>query len=207
MSDAVADTVYRLKVSLRAISPMIWRRLLVPADLTLYGLHRAVQIAFGWEDYHLHAFRLHGRRYGTMWTGERHHHADGREIALADLGLRMRQRILYEYDFGDLWEHDIRVEARLAREAGKVYPRCIAGARAGPPEDIGGPVGYHALLDRLRFDDIDRLFGGGADDADDDHDIEDDDPLSAFDPERFSRRAVNSELKREWADANGSAGG
>ena len=87
MSDAAANTVYQLKVSLRAISPMIWRRLLVPADLTLYGLHRVIQIAFGWEDYHLHAFKLHGRRYGTMWTGERHHHADGREVALADLGV------------------------------------------------------------------------------------------------------------------------
>lgn len=203
MSDVAADTVYRLKVSLRDLSPMIWRRLLVPADLTLYGLHRAIQIAFGWEDYHLHAFKLHGRRYGTMWTGERHHHADGREVVLADLDLRLRQRIFYEYDFGDLWEHDIRVEARLVREAGKVYPTCIAGARAGPPEDIGGPVGYHALLDRLRFGDIDRLFGGGADDDDDDHG-DDDDLLSAFDPERFSRRAVNAELKREWADADGN---
>lgn len=204
MSDAAADTIYRLKVSLRDLSPMIWRRLLVPADLTLYGLHRAIQIAFGWEDYHLHAFKLHGRRYGTMWTGERHHHADGSEVALADLGLRLRQRILYEYDFGDLWEHDIRVEARLTRDAGKIYPTCIAGARAGPPEDIGGPAGYYALLDRLRFGDIDRLFGGGADDDDDDHGV-DDDPVSAFDPERFSRRAVNAELKREWADADGNA--
>ena len=60
---------YRLKVSLRHISPMIWRRLVVPSDLTLHGLHRAIQIAFGWEDYHLHAFKVHGRYYGTEWTG------------------------------------------------------------------------------------------------------------------------------------------
>ncbi len=65
-----------------------------------------VQIAFGWEDYHLHAFRLHGRRYGTMQTGERHRDAEGREIRLVDLKLRRRQRILYEYDFGDFWEHE-----------------------------------------------------------------------------------------------------
>lgn len=63
----------RLKVSLRPISPMIWRRLVVPSDLTLHGLHRASQIAVGWEDYHLHAFKMHGRRYGTEWTGQRHY--------------------------------------------------------------------------------------------------------------------------------------
>lgn len=207
MSDVVADIVYQLKVSLRDISPMIWRRLLVPADLTLYGLHRAVQIAFGWENCHLHAFKLHGRRYGTMWTGERHYDGHGRELTLADLGLRLRQKVLYEYDFGDLWEHDIRVEARLARDAGKVYPSCIAGSRAGPPEDVGGPVGYYALLERLRFGDIDRLLSLTGEDENEDDGFDDDDPLGVFDPERFSRREVNAELKREWADGDANAGG
>jgi hypothetical protein len=129
-----------------------------------------------------------------MWTGERHRDKTGREITLADLRLRVRQRILYEYDFGDLWEHEIRVEARLDGESGKAYPICIDGARAGPPEDIGGPGGYHALLDRLRFGDLDRLLSGG-----DEEEFEDDDPLCAFEPERFTRREVNAELKRELA--------
>src|SRR3546814_15797052 len=81
---------------------MIWRRLLVRSDLTLFGLHRVIQIAFGWEDYHLHAFKVHGRRFGTQRTGERHHLVeDGkilRELTLADLSLRVRQRMMYEYD-------------------------------------------------------------------------------------------------------------
>ncbi|NGO55441.1 plasmid pRiA4b ORF-3 family protein [Allomesorhizobium camelthorni] len=201
MSDVATSVVYQLKVSLRGISPMIWRRLLVPEEMTLYALHRAIQIAFGWEDYHLHAFKLHGRRYGTMWTGERHRDAAGREVMLADLQLRLRQRILYEYDFGDLWEHEIRVEAKLEREGGKVYPVCIAGARAGPPEDIGGPGGYEALLDRLSFGDIDRLLRGD-DEEDVGEEFEDDDALRAFEPERFSRREVNAELKRELAVAD-----
>ncbi|WP_349008341.1 IS1096 element passenger TnpR family protein [Mesorhizobium yinganensis] len=63
-----------------------------------------------------------------MWTGERHRDASGREIMLADHQLRVRQRILYEYDFGDLWEHEIRVEAKLEREGGKAYPVCIRPA-------------------------------------------------------------------------------
>ncbi|MGX5845209.1 IS1096 element passenger TnpR family protein, partial [Mesorhizobium sp. ArgA1] len=64
-------------------------------------------------------------------SGERHRDGVGKEVTLTDLQLRVRQRIRYEYDFGDLWEHEIRVEAKLEREAGKVYPICIAGARAG----------------------------------------------------------------------------
>lgn len=76
---------------------MIWRRLHVAEEMTLYALHRTIQIAFGWEDYHLHAFKLHGRHYGTTWTGERHRDVAGREVALADLQLRVRQRIQYEY--------------------------------------------------------------------------------------------------------------
>lgn len=194
MSDVANSEVYQLKVSLRRISPMIWRRLLVPEELTLYALHRTIQIAFGWEDYHLHAFKLHGRHYGTTRTGERHRDATGREVPLADLQLRMRQRIRYEYDFGDLWEHEIRVEAKLEREGGKVYPVCIAGARAGPPEDIGGPPGYMALVDRTRLGDIDRLLHG------DEEQTDDDDPLRTFEPERFSRREVNVALKLELSE-------
>lgn len=66
MPEAPLSAVYQLKASLRRISPMIWRMLLVSGALTLHGLHRVVQIAFDWEDYHLHAFNLHGCRYGIM---------------------------------------------------------------------------------------------------------------------------------------------
>ncbi|WP_095205285.1 plasmid pRiA4b ORF-3 family protein [Mesorhizobium carmichaelinearum] len=107
--------------------------------MTLYALHRTIQIAFGWENYHLHALKLHGRHYGTTRTGERHSDAAGREVMHADLQLRVRQRIHCEYDFGDLWEHEIRVGAKLKREGGKAYPVFIAGARAGPPEDYWWP--------------------------------------------------------------------
>jgi hypothetical protein len=182
MSDDDTMVVYQLKVSLRGISPMIWRRLLVPARMTLYELHRAIQIAFGWEDYHLHAFKLHGREYSTTRTGERHRDPSGSEVMRANLQLRLRQRIIYEYDFGDMWVHEVRVEAKLRQEDGKTCPACIGGARAGPPEDVGGPFGYYALLARL---------------ADEEYE---DDGLSAYDAERFSLREVNAALKRELAE-------
>jgi hypothetical protein len=80
MPNAPSSLVDQFTMSLRGISPMIWRRLLVPADLTLYGLHRTIQIASGWEDYHLHAFRLHGRRYTITWAGQNHRDAKGRRL-------------------------------------------------------------------------------------------------------------------------------
>src|SRR3546814_18320881 len=96
MSKPAPLVAYRLKVGLRDISPMIWRRLLVRSDLTLFGLHRVIQIAFGWEDYHLHAFKVHGRRFGTQRTGEGHHLAeDGkirRQLTLSAMWRRLGQR-------------------------------------------------------------------------------------------------------------------
>ncbi|RFB76733.1 hypothetical protein DYH55_19800 [Methylovirgula sp. 4M-Z18] len=100
--------------------------------------------------------------------------------------------MLYEYDFGDQWEHEIRVEAKLERKDTKIYPVCIGGARAGPPEDIGGPNGYYGLLDRLPADSYGWLSG----DADED-DFDDDGGLSDYDAERFSRHEVNAALKHE----------
>lgn len=218
---------YRLKVSLRNISPMIWRRLVVPSDLTLYGLHRAIQIAFGWEDYHLHAFKVHGRYYGTEWTGQRHHVEDGgelREVTLADLRLRLRRKVVYEYDFGDFWEHELRLEAREAADPRKPHPVCVGGARAGPLEDVGGPDGYDGLLERLHDLRLRLLFdalapageGGGEGDAFEEEGDAwalacsygfdgDDDPLLRYDPSAFDRRAVNAELRREFAGASSSA--
>lgn len=203
---------------------MIWRRLLVRSDLTLFGLHRAIQIAFGWEDYHLHAFKVHGRRFGTQWTGERHYlFKDGkvlRELTLADLSLGLRQRMMYEYDFGDFWEHEIRVEAREPGSADKFWPVCIDGARAGPPEDVGGSGGYERLLERLddvRFDRVDGVDNplDEADTRDDDGDEwtpadragfdGPDDPLLRYDPEAFDRGAINLALKTEFVGRDQSA--
>lgn len=205
---------------------MIWRHLLVPSELTLYGLHRSVQIAFGWEDYHLHAFRVHGRRYGTEWTGQRHYvdhgEVDGewRELTLADLSLRLRQKLGCEYDFGDSWEHEIRVEGREDANSGKPYPVCIGGGRAGPPEDIGGPDGYGRLLERLEDVRPERHYGtyrltSGNDDEEEWSEEDEwalagrngfdgsDDALLRYDPSAFDRRAVNAELKHEFAPRPG----
>jgi len=100
MSDVANSEVYQFKVRVRRISPMIWRHLLVPEELPLTAPHRTIQIAFGWGDYHFHAFELHGRHHGTTRTGERHRDATGCGMTLADLRSRVRQRI--RHDYGDL---------------------------------------------------------------------------------------------------------
>ena len=130
---------YQLRVILRGVSPLIWRRLLVCSDSTIADAHRMLQVAFGWSDEHLHRFVIHGRRYGEDEL------VDPRRVRLADLGLRLRERFLYEYDFTDGWQHEVRLEQVLPIDSRRRYPVCIGGRRAAPPEDCGGPWAFLEL--------------------------------------------------------------
>ncbi len=133
---------YQLHVWLREISPMIWRRLLVQADCTIASLHDTLQIAFGWMDFHLHRFRIHGKDYGITRAGGILFSDDARKVRLADFQFRPNDRFLYIYDLGDNWEHEIRVERLATMDPRRTYPVCIGGHRAGPPEDCGGPWAF-----------------------------------------------------------------
>jgi hypothetical protein len=128
---------------------MVWRRLLVRGDATLADLHETLQVALGWTDEHLHRFRLHGREFavprdGAPWFD------DARRVRLTRFGFRLRERFLYEYDFTDGWQHEVRVEAILPLEPRRTYPVCLAGKRAAPPEECGGPWAYLRLRPWLR---------------------------------------------------------
>ena len=161
---------------------MIWRRLLVEEDTTLVDLHEIIQISMGWESYHLWTFSIHGREFGHAYgaglTREDY------ETTLSDLDLRPRQRFLYTYDFGDYWQHEMRLEKIMAPEPAKSYPICIGGKRACPPEDCGGPWVYQELLHLTRglFRDYERQQAQETLGMD-------------FDPEVFDRRQVNALLK------------
>ncbi len=100
--------------------------------------HQVLQIAFDWSDDHLHQFLIHGKRCGESRSGGTSYVDDPCEIKLADFGLRVSEKFLYEYDFGDHWQHLIRVEAILQPQRGKFYPLCTGGKRSAPPEDCGG---------------------------------------------------------------------
>lgn len=147
-ASASSTRIYQLKIFLREISPMIWRRLLVSDNISLLNLHEIIQISMGWAGYHLWTFSINGREYGRAYgeglTGEDY------DTTLSDLDLRLRQRFLYNYGFGDYWQHEMRLESALEPEPGESYPVCIGGERACPPEDCGGPWDYQELLHLAR---------------------------------------------------------
>jgi len=145
MAQDPAPEVYLLYIWLRRINPLIWRRLLVRVDNTLSDLHYIIQIAFSWTDFHLHRFRFRKKDFAVPRVEGFTDAPDARQVTLGALRFRLNERFLYEYDFGDQWEHEVRVEKILPLEARRKYPVCIGGQRAGPPEDCGGPQAYDAM--------------------------------------------------------------
>ena len=145
--------VYQLKITLKDFKPVIWRRLLVPGHYPLSRLHRVIQYAMGWTDSHLHCFRVGEERYslpvpGTDWevSGDR----DSRRVRLNDIAPRVKMKLIYEYDFGDGWEHDILVEDILPPDPELKHPVCLKGKGACPPEDVGGVWGYADFLEAMQ---------------------------------------------------------
>lgn len=141
-----------LKITLRGLRPPVWRRVRVSADSSLHMLHRVIQAAMGWQDYHLHEFEIGDRRYGEPdddpWPGDQPTYND-RNIKLGALVERGVERFRYVYDFGDDWEHEIVVEKVEALDPEQPYPSLVTGKRACPPEDCGGVYGYLRLLEVL----------------------------------------------------------
>jgi len=151
--------VYQFKVTLLDSEPPIWRRIQVPAAYTFWELHVAIQDAMGWQDYHLHMFRIEDPRKGEVVEigipdEERFEddspHIPGWEVPISDYFLDRGSRADYLYDFGDGWEHHVVLEDIVTRVAKSKYPKCVAGARACPPEDCGGIGGYENLLRVIR---------------------------------------------------------
>jgi len=150
------NQIFQFKITLEGILPSIWRRIQVPDTYSFWDLHIAIQDAMGWLDYHLHVFHfLKPHKMAGTEIGIPGDEMDG-EIILPGWETRIRDyftkpgdQAIYEYDFGDSWEHELVLEAILPKEAGVKYPRCIAGERACPPEDCGGVGGYEQLVEIL----------------------------------------------------------
>ncbi len=174
--------IYEIKIALLRIGPPIWRRLQVPADITLGRLHHVIQTAMGWSDMHLHQFIADGVAYGVPDAEFPNDMKSEHNVWLDSLA-GPGDRLNYEYDFGDGWMHEIQIEKTLTAEPGKHYPQCIGGERACPPEDCGGPSGYERLLDILR-DPKHEEYADMLDWIGDE----------AFDPEAFDSAAVNAAL-------------
>ena len=190
--------VISAEVHIIDIEPRISRTLELPVKLNFAQLHEVLQAAFGWTDSHLHQFNVGGLTIGAPEFDEDglsdHRTFEASEVRLQDLTFPYDEdpklSILYEYDFGDNWRH-LLILRRIPRQIGVDYPRCVAGSRSGPPEDVGGCSGYAGFLEAW---------------GDPEHDEHKENRRwvgRKFDPERFDLEATNKAIGRAMRAAKG----
>ncbi len=180
------EAVYQLKVTLDGIKPSIWRRIQVRGDITLFKLHKILQVVMGWQDHHLHQFVINGECYSVIsieadMLGD--DFKDEKKFLLNRIIPGEKFKFTYEYDFGDGWDHTILAEKILRPEEELKAPVCLDGKRSAPPEDCGGEGGYHDVLKALknpsRPDNAELLEW-----------------LGEYDPEYFDADMVNKRLAK-----------
>jgi hypothetical protein len=183
-----SERLYQFKITLLESDPPIWRRIQVK-NCTLEKLHEHIQTAMGWTNSHLHRFEVDGERYGDpelLDDGfEDFEFIDSTVTKISDVVPKDGNRFhfLYEYDFGDGWEHEVLFEGCLRAEKGARYPLCVEGERNCPPEDVGGVWGYAEYLQAI------------ADPKNEQHD----DYLQwrgPFDPEGFDAEKTTKAMRR-----------
>lgn len=179
--------VYQIQIVLKGSKPKIWRRLLIPSDTLLPNLHQIIQISMGWEGGHLHQFEKNDICYSMksieddMWGGL--DVVDYKRIKISSLLIREKDKIKYEYDFGDSWEHDVILEKITDTVEKPKHAVCIGGKMNCPPEDCGGIWGYEDLLEIIKnpgHKEHQEMIDWVGED---------------FDPEYFSKDEVNELLK------------
>lgn len=155
------DEIYQFKISIKGSEPLIWRRFLVNKDITFRQLHGIIQTVMGWRDCHLYAFafkKFHIVRpeMDSYFFGEFSPFAN--EVNLYEMVNRVRQKFLYIYDFNDDWRHEIVFEKRITMTENALFPYCLEGDIACPPEDCGGLKGYYRLIEDTRPTSIEEKF-------------------------------------------------
>ena len=142
---------YQLKITLKDVSPPVWRSFVVPADITLDRLHDVIQIVMGWEDCHLHSFKFKNK----VWLEEPESFDDEDEALtrLNELLKKSGNTLTYTYDFGDDWVHEIVLKNKnfIEEDAIPLPFGCIDGRMRCPMEDCGGPDSHMHLLDILSY--------------------------------------------------------
>lgn len=147
--------IYQFKLTLKYIKPVIWRRIQVPENYSFWALHVAIQDSMGWLDYHLHNFNMFKpatrKMVNITFPDEDYRAFNSKNLSshrekIAQYFSMDNRNAEYIYDFGDNWEHLVRLEKILPAKEGTQYPLCIGGKRACPPEDCGSIPGYENLL-------------------------------------------------------------
>lgn len=175
--------VYQLKISIKGAKPPIWRRILVKPTITFKELHQNIQDIFDWDDSHLYMFRGKKNDYED---GESHKHSIKTELS------DIKDKIIYTYDFGDNWKHEIILEKILALDETIDYPKCTGGKRAAPLEDCGGIRMFNMIVQALENPTPDNLEYLGEDA---------DEWYKDFIPSKFDKDEINSYLREDdWEE-------
>jgi hypothetical protein len=175
--------VFELTITLLETEPKIWRRVLVKGNTNLEDLHRIIQIAMGWDNYHMHQFKIGGEYYGVPDKDFDYEVKNECKTMIADLYAREKRKFGYEYDFGDSWYHEIKIKQCRAPAKGMKYPTCLEGEKTAPPEDCGGIPGFYGMLETLsnpkdpEYARIKEWMGN-------------------YSPDRFDKDAINKRLAR-----------
>jgi hypothetical protein len=183
--------IYQLKITLVGSKPPIWRRFLVKSDTLLSDLHLIIQTTMGWTNSHLHQFIIGNDSFQPDYEGmdDDGYSQPYTDKRLNDFLKKENSKIVYEYDFGDSWNHEIVLEKVLEEEKGTFYPTCVTGKNACPVEDCGGIWGYEDLIKVLKnkkhpeHEEMKEWVG-----------LEEDED---FDPTEFDKEYINESLKSE----------
>ena len=149
----MSKEIFQIKISLKGSKPLIWRRVLVFSDTPLLKFHYIIINSMGWNGGHLHQFIHKGSYYSKS---DDFYEVDDDVIDYSKKNIKLnyflkkiKDKLVYEYDFGDSWIHNIELEKILPEDKALKYPTCIAGAECCPPEDCGGIYGYYQMLEIL----------------------------------------------------------
>jgi hypothetical protein len=175
-----AEGTLQLRIELLDVEPTVWRRILVPEDITMADLAEIILIAMGWNNSHRHLFRVGDEEYGLADEDASEDEINESQVTVSEV-LGGQERFAFDYDFGDGWEHDVVIEKRSPSSV--PFAECLHGENACPPDDVGGPRGYEDFLEAL------------ADATHEDHDEHRHRIGGSFDPSRFDLDAVNAELR------------
>ena len=142
------QSVFRLRIQLRDVNPVVWRRILVPGSIRMAKLSPILLAAMGWNNSHLHAFLIGDKRIGMCFDDYPEGEIDEKGVTVLQ-ALREERRFVFEYDFGDSWEHDVVVEDLTWSYFGLKFAVCLDGENACPPDDVGGTYGYTEFLEAV----------------------------------------------------------
>jgi hypothetical protein len=173
--------LYQIKVTLLGSKPPIWRRLIVKDNIRLDQLHSVLQVAMGWFNCHLHQYRVGSSYIGIPDLDFDMDVTDERKVCLQDIISNPNDSFVYEYDFGDGWEHKIVLEKILPLDFSE-SPVVIKGKKACPPEDCGGIWGYSDFLDAIQ------------DPRHEEHESMTEWVGGEFDPDAFDMKFINKKL-------------